>query len=87
MMSGTPVIGSNIAGIPELIKDKQDGFLFQTRNPNNLAEVIKEAMSLSQEDYKKMSDSAYKFATDNFSKEAHYKQLSKIYLETISKYK
>ena len=87
MMSGTPVIGSNIAGIPELIKDKQDGFLFQTRNPNNLAEVIKEAMSLSQEDYKKMSDSAYKFAIDNFSKEVHYKQLSKIYLETISKYK
>ena len=44
-------------------------------------------MSLSQEDYKKMSDSAYKFAIDNFSKEVHYKQLSKIYLETISKYK
>lgn len=87
MMSGTPVIGSNIAGIPELIKDKHDGFLFQTRNFNNLAEVIKEAISLSKEDYKKMSDSAYKFAIENFSKEAHYKRLKEIYLETISECK
>lgn len=87
MMSGTPVIGSNIAGIPELIKDKQDGFLFQTRNYNNLADIIKEAISLSKEDYIKMSDSAYKFAIENFSKEAHYKRLYEIYLETISKYK
>ena len=87
MMSGTPVIGSNIAGIPELIKDKQDGFLFQTRNYNNLADVIKEAISLSKEDYIKMSDSAYKFAKENFSKEVHYKRLYEIYLETISKYK
>jgi len=34
--SGTPVIGSNIGGIPELIKENYNGFLFESENIKQL---------------------------------------------------
>ena len=37
---GTPVIGSNIGGIPELVKDNQNGLLFEPGNSRQLAERI-----------------------------------------------
>ena len=40
-MYGTPIIGADIGGIPELIKDGTTGFLFQPGNADNLVEKIK----------------------------------------------
>ena len=39
-MYGTPVIGSNMGGIPELIQNGKTGFLFQAANADELAEKI-----------------------------------------------
>ena len=39
---GTPVIGANIGGIPELITDGVDGRLFTSRDSKQLAAIIKE---------------------------------------------
>ena len=41
MASGTPVIASDIGGIPELIDDGINGFLFEHNNPESLAAKIK----------------------------------------------
>lgn len=38
---GTPVIGSNVGGIKEIIRDTKDGFLFEPGNPQALADKIK----------------------------------------------
>lgn len=38
--TGTPVIGSNIGGIPELIEDGYNGFLFDAGNVNSLKEKL-----------------------------------------------
>lgn len=35
-LSKTPVIASRIGGIPELIKDKENGLLFEPGNPDDL---------------------------------------------------
>lgn len=40
-MYGTPVIGSNIGGIPELICDKKDGLLFEPGNVEDLVDKIR----------------------------------------------
>jgi len=40
-LTGTPVIASRIGGIPELIKDKENGLLFEPRNPYDLCDKIK----------------------------------------------
>jgi glycosyltransferase involved in cell wall biosynthesis len=37
---GTPVVGSNTTGIAEIIRDGQDGFLFEPGNADDLAEKI-----------------------------------------------
>lgn len=39
-MYGTPVIGAQIGGIPELIKNDEDGYLFEPGNVNGLVEKI-----------------------------------------------
>lgn len=42
---GTPVIGANIGGIPELIRDDVDGRLFESGNSDDLVNIIKELWS------------------------------------------
>lgn len=37
---GTPVVGANVGGIPELITDKVDGELFESKNSKELSEII-----------------------------------------------
>ena len=36
-----PVIGSNVGGIPDLINDNQNGFLFEPKNSEDLANKLK----------------------------------------------
>jgi glycosyltransferase involved in cell wall biosynthesis len=40
MSSGSPVIASNVGGLPEIIDDGQDGFLFEVGRSDKLAECI-----------------------------------------------
>ena len=35
-LAGTPVIASDIGGIPELVKDKENGLLFKANDDNDL---------------------------------------------------
>lgn len=42
---GTPVIGSRIGGIPELIKEGETGLLFEAGNPLDLTEKIKQIIN------------------------------------------
>lgn len=37
---GTPVLGSRVGGIPEIVRDKVDGFLFNAGDPEDLAHKI-----------------------------------------------
>ena len=40
-MYGTPVLGADIGGIPELIRQGETGELFESGNPQQLREKIK----------------------------------------------
>ena len=39
-MYGTPVIGANIGGIPDLIENGKTGLLFESANADDLAEKV-----------------------------------------------
>lgn len=39
---GTPVVGADIGGVPELITDEKDGRLFESKDAKALAEIISE---------------------------------------------
>jgi len=45
MACGVPVIGTNIGGIPEMIKHNENGWLVKPNNPNVLGKMIEKALS------------------------------------------
>jgi len=40
MAAGCPVIGANTGGIPEIIRDGENGLLVQPRNPTAIANAV-----------------------------------------------
>ncbi|OAV75532.1 GDP-mannose-dependent alpha-mannosyltransferase [Bacteroidales bacterium Barb7] len=83
MTLGTPVIGSRIGGIPELVHDGETGFLFEAKSSAKLKEVLKKALSIPHEDYEQMCLAASHFAKENFSADTHYQKLLQLYNTTI----
>lgn len=84
MALGTPVIGSNIGGIPELIHDSISGYLFRAGDIQSLKQILNKAINLDNEDYSKMSQAAILFAKRNFSSNLHYQKLISLYQSTIN---
>jgi glycosyltransferase involved in cell wall biosynthesis len=44
MACGTPVIGTNIGGVPEVITDNYDGFLIEPNNPSMLTQRMEKLL-------------------------------------------
>jgi glycosyltransferase involved in cell wall biosynthesis len=76
---GRPVIGANIGGIPELIQDDIDGYIFEPANVNQLKSAVIKAHSRFED----MSLSARKDAVKRFSNEAYYVKLMDFYSTVI----
>ena len=83
-MIGTPVIGSHLGGIPELIIEGDTGFTFDPKSVDQLCATIQKAFTISETDYLRMSENARQFAKDNFSEESHFQKLIKNYQYIIN---
>jgi glycosyltransferase involved in cell wall biosynthesis len=81
MAFGIPVLASNVDGIPELIKDGFNGFLFDIENPETLVEKLSTMINNYKmlEDFSKNSKEKY---YRDFSRAKHIKRLGDI-LEKI----
>lgn len=84
--ASTPVIGSRIGGIPEIIIDGKTGFLFEHKNVTMLRNVIKKAFSLSPDEYIKFREASLLFAKEKFNPSLYYPQLIEFYRTIIDKY-
>lgn len=82
---GKPVIGTDIGGIPELVKHGENGFLFEYGNQWSLESVIDKAAILENDEYSKLSNTAFNFARQNFNNENYYHRLNKIYNDIFNK--
>ncbi len=80
---GKPVIGARIGGIPEIIVDGETGYIFDAFDCEQLKKVIRQGISVNEEQYSKMSDEARRFAEKHFSPEKHYKELINIYKQVM----
>lgn len=77
MARGLPVIASKIGGIPEIVKDGYNGFLFEPGDSSSLGDIIGKAIQ-DKKLFKKLSKNALTTAkTLSFSK--HLSSLRKIY--------
>lgn len=82
LCTGKPVIGADIGGIPELVKDNKNGFIYKYDDIDELASKMKK---LFEDDklVKKFSEQAKKIAKEQYSKENYYKQIMKIYNKVL----
>lgn len=83
---GTPVIGAEIGGIPEIVVEGETGFRFESGNVKDLKKTISKAMAIDERDYEEMRKAAFRFYQGNFSPEKHYEKLIAFYKHTLEIY-
>ena len=79
---GVPVIGSNIGGIPELIMNGVNGFLFEKENINDLKDKI---ITLYSDNTlrEKFSYNAINYIVNNHNSLNYYDEISNVYNELM----
>lgn len=82
MATGRPIIGSNIGGIPELVKDGKNGLLFEPRNSDELAYKIIKVLN-NPKLARKFGDYGKDLIDKEFNKEKHIKNIIEIYNNLI----
>lgn len=80
---GIPVVASRIGGIPEIIREGENGVLFQ---PGNVEELKEKILSLvgDRERLLSMRTKAREIAEQNYSQEKGYEVLLKIYKKRVA---
>lgn len=79
---GKPVIGANIGGIPELVKDKENGLTYNYNSIDELETKMKllfENKELAEQYGKK----AKEYAQKTYNKEIYYNRIIEIYEEVL----
>jgi rhamnosyl/mannosyltransferase len=79
----TPVIASNIGGIPEIVENYKNGILFPPNNALRLAEAIQYLLE-NENVRKKFGQEGKQRIAENFSSEIIVKRICKLYGEMIA---
>lgn len=82
---GKPVIGSQIGGIPEMVRPGKTGATFQPGNVQELAQKIQELLALPAADYAVLCQNTVDFAKAHFDARKHQEQLLQIYQKLLKK--
>ncbi len=76
--TGKPVIASRIDGIPEYVREGENGFLFEPGNPAQLAELVDRVLRMPPGDYTMLSNTARAYAEAVLDYPNHYQKLISI---------
>ena len=82
---GRPTLAANHGGAPEIIIDGVTGWLFKPGDAIDLADKINKALSLRQDDRKKMAINAIERTKLNFNNEMMCVKTLKVYEELVNK--
>lgn len=85
MARGIPVIGSNIGGIPEVIKDGETGLLVPPGDPDALAEAISFILS-NPGKAKKMGIAGRRRVEENFTSEIMARNYESLFYQLVEKH-
>lgn len=69
-----PIVAANAGGIPEVIVDKETGFLAEVGNPIDFADKVEELLN-NEELKEKFRHRGYEFLVNNFTKEVISKKM------------
>lgn len=77
---GLPVIAANIGGVPELVKEKWNGFLFEAGETESLKQALGRAFNLTDQEYTQISQQAVQ-SVQHFTMEHYLDNLLKYVLK------
>ncbi len=77
MASGTPAVGFEVGGIPEMIENKKTGFLAKYKSAENLAEGMQ--WVLFEANHAELSKNARQKVLDNYSEKVVVEQYLEVY--------
>lgn len=83
--AGTPVIGTNIGGIPELVNEGKTGFICEPGDVPSMANAISRGTSafLEQSAYSRLQFNCRSYVMENCSREKFMNDLVNLYKESI----
>lgn len=83
--AGTPVVGTNIGGIPELVDEGNTGFICESGDVKSMADSILRGASafLEQPAYARLQHNCRSYVMDNCSREKFMNDLVNLYKESI----
>lgn len=83
--AGTPVIGTNIGGIPELVDEGKTGFICEPGGVQSMADAISRGMSafLDLSAYSMLQRNCRSYVMENCSREKFMSDLVNLYKESI----
>jgi glycosyltransferase involved in cell wall biosynthesis len=82
---GTPAIGSDLGGIPGLIQDGRNGFVFTPGDADDLAEKIN-LLAKNPGLIRTFSQESRKKVENTYNAEVHYQRLMSIYEKAINRF-
>ena len=83
---GKPIIGSNLGGIPELVKDNETGLIYKYNSVIELEEKMNDLLN-NKEKAVQFGKNAKEIAKKDFSKDEYYDKIIKIYKGVIKNVK
>ena len=83
MAMGKIVVSTNICGIPEMVKDRESGFLYQKGNISQLTEILFHLATSKKINFNEISNNARNYAIVNFSPNSVAQQTVCFYKDLI----
>jgi glycosyltransferase involved in cell wall biosynthesis len=77
--SAKPVIASNLGGIPEMIDNAENGYLFEAGNVRSLRDKLEIMMKSPAKAIMEMGSAAREKVENEYSPQEHYKKLMSLY--------
>jgi glycosyltransferase involved in cell wall biosynthesis len=77
--SGKPVLGADIGGIPEMILPGKTGFLFQSGNPEELADLLTHVATMTSDVLLEMGRAARHLVEERFTPERYREEMLSLY--------
>lgn len=81
---GKPVVGSRIGGIPEMVEEGLNGYLFEPGNVDDLKDKLELMLSKPNKDIEQMGKAARDKVEREYNAELHYERLMEVYNKALS---
>lgn len=80
---GKVMIGSDMGGIPELIENGKNGYVFKAGDIEGLRDCIRKIVSIPMQEYLLMQKASRKLYESVYTEETHYRALEEIYRQIL----